>query len=268
MPRIIRQNATLVVLILYVVAVALCSYVSRTTSLAIYGLSFWHYYLYGLAYVLGAVRPATFKRDAIFAKSISIAILASLYLSMPLDAVSLATVALGFLLNISAAAALGSDRTYYGYELGNLPALQVTSFPYSITAHPMLIGNIAAFGGTLLNEEFRAHWWPLAVVHVALNIGLLIMEVGVTPRGASLSQGRNRPTAAPHRHNMGLILCVVLGAILGATLAGVGGLELNSFLGAAVGASAGGTASFLQSRYSTRIERRGDPFGIIVRSVP
>ena len=25
----------------------------------------------------------------------------------------------------------------------------------------MLVGNVAAFGGTLLNADFRRAWWPL-----------------------------------------------------------------------------------------------------------
>src|SRR5258708_13533499 len=41
----------------------------------------------------------------------------------------------------------------------------------------MILGNVAAFGGTLITPEFRQHWWPLASLHVALNIGLLVMEL-------------------------------------------------------------------------------------------
>ena len=32
-------------------------------------------------------------------------------------------------------------------------------------------------GGTLINAPFRAEWWPLASLHVVLNIGLLAMEL-------------------------------------------------------------------------------------------
>jgi hypothetical protein len=45
----------------------------------------------------------------------------------------------------------------------------------------MILGNVAAFGGTLINAPFRAEWWPLASLHVVLNIGLLAMEL-VGPR--------------------------------------------------------------------------------------
>ena len=41
----------------------------------------------------------------------------------------------------------------------------------------MILGNVAAFGGTLINPAFRELWWPLACLHVALNVGLLVMEL-------------------------------------------------------------------------------------------
>lgn len=65
----------------------------------------------------------------------------------------------------------------YGQEVGGLPPLRITAFPYSITAHPMILGNVAAFGGTLINADFRQHWWPLAALHVVLNVGLLVLEL-------------------------------------------------------------------------------------------
>ena len=80
-------------------------------------------------------------------------------------------------MNIRAAAVLGLDRTYYGREVAGLPPRRMTTFPYSLTAHPMILGNVAAFGGTLINAGFRERWWPLAGQHVALNIGLLVMEL-------------------------------------------------------------------------------------------
>ena len=41
----------------------------------------------------------------------------------------------------------------------------------------MILGNVAAFGGTLINPGFAQDWWPLAGLHVAFNIGLLAMEL-------------------------------------------------------------------------------------------
>lgn len=143
---------------------------------AIYAVSFWHYYLYWLAYRYRAVALGVFKRDAAVAKALALAALATAYFAYPFDALSLALVAVGFALNLAGAVALGSDRTYYGHEVAGLPARRVSAFPYCVVAHPMLAGNMLAFGATLLNEGFRAGWWPLACAHVALNAGLLLME--------------------------------------------------------------------------------------------
>ena len=158
------------------------AYLDGRTALAIYSLSFWHYYLYWLAYFYGAVSLRVFKRDAISMKSVSLIALGAVYLTAPLDVASLVVVASGFLLNSVAAAALGPDRTYYGHEVADLPHQKNTAFPYSIMSHPMLVGNIAAFGGTMINADFRQQWWPLACTHVAMNLGLLVMELVVAPR--------------------------------------------------------------------------------------
>ena len=98
----------------------------------------------------------------------------------------------------------GLDRTYYGHEVAGLPARRITAFPYSLTSHPMILGNVAAFGGTLINPASAQQWWPLAGLHVVLNIGLLAME---------LAGPRHRRAV---RIGGGLVLG---GALLGAILA-------------------------------------------------
>ncbi len=168
---------------LIVLAVLLGAVPDRNLPLAVYLLSFWHYYLYWLAFTFGAIPFAAFKRDAVAMKTVSVAALAIVYLATPIDPLSLFVIAAGSLLNIRAAAALGVDRTYYGYEVAGLPPRRITAFPYSLTSHPMILGNVAAFGGTLINPGFREQWWPLACLHVALNIGLLAMEQAGKARG-------------------------------------------------------------------------------------
>jgi len=145
-----------------------------------YALSFWHYLSYWLAYYYGTVELKIFKNDAVVMKTISLVILAYLYLAFPLDYLSLSVVAAGFLLNIVASSRLGPDRTYYGYELTDMPHRVITGFPYSLIPHPMLSGNILAYAGTLINDGFRQQWWSLAVIHIALNFGLIFMETRIT----------------------------------------------------------------------------------------
>ena len=168
---------------LAVVSVALASaWFDATWAAAVYLLSFWHYFLYWLAYCYGAVEPREFRREAVFWKTIALFALGGAYLTAPLDLFSLSVVAAGFLLNALAARALGTERTYYGHELLDLPPNKITAFPYSWIAHPMLVGNVAAFGGTLLNADFRRAWWPLAVAHILMNLSLIVMELAVTPQ--------------------------------------------------------------------------------------
>jgi len=174
---LVGRNGSTLACALFVLVVLLGAALDGSLPLAVYLLSFWHYYLYWLAFAFGAVPFDVFKRDAVAMKTVSVLALAMVYLAAPLDLASLTVIAGGFLLNLRAASVLGMDRTYYGHEVADLPQQRITVFPYSLVAHPMIVGNVAAFGGTLINPEFAQHWWPLAGLHVALNIGLLVMEL-------------------------------------------------------------------------------------------
>ncbi len=201
---VVVRNGSSLACLLFVLAVLVGALVDRSLPLAIYLLSFGHYTLYWVAFAFGTIAFDVFKRDAIAMKTVSVAALAFVYLRAPLDLASLAVISGGILLNIRAAAALGLDRTYYGHEVAGLPARRITGFPYSLTSHPMILGNVAAFGGTLINADFRQQWWPLAALHVALNIGLLAMELAGPRRRHAVRIGG------------GLVLG---GALLGAILA-------------------------------------------------
>lgn len=203
---VVGRNGSTLACVLFVLVVLLAAALDRSLPLAVYLLSFWHYYLYWLAFAFGAVPFDVFKRDAVAMKTASVAALAVVYLAEPLDLASLAVIAGGILLNVRAAAVLGIDRTYYGHEVAGLPPRRITEFPYSLIAHPMIVGNVAAFGGTLINPAFARHWWPLAGLHVALNIGLLVMELA----------GRGRAV----RIGGGLVFAIVLVATLTITRAG------------------------------------------------
>jgi hypothetical protein len=174
---------------LFVLVVALGTGIEGEPALAVYLLSYWHYYIYWMAFAFGGVPFDVFKRDAMAMKAVSVAVLAVAYLAAPLDLASLAVIAGGVLLNVRAAAVLGLDRTYYGHEVAGLPPLRIFAFPYSLIAHPMIVGNIAAFGGTLINPAFAGRWWPLAVLHVVLNIALLAMELAGKPRARLVGIG-------------------------------------------------------------------------------
>ena len=191
----------------FVVAMAGAVAVDLDPGVAVYALSFWHYFVYLLGYLFCAVPLAAFKRDAIMMKSVAMVALGWAYLSGAPDLLSVTVMTLGFALNSYAAMIMGSDRCYYGYEIGGLPGRRITSFPYSLTAHPMLIGNIVAFAGALLNPDFRERWWPLAMAHVGMNVGLLIMET-------TLSAGSRSARSVAARWIMGLVI-PAFGAVIG-----------------------------------------------------
>ena len=161
---------------LFVVLIVALAYAARSLELAVYALSFWHYLVYALAFLWRAIAHERFIRDSLMLKGLSLApFVLVLSITIP-NALSLIVMAIGFTFNIAAARALGKERTYYGYELAALPPKHITSFPYSLTAHPMLIGNMLAYGGTLLDETFRNAWWPLGVLHVILNLLIIVSE--------------------------------------------------------------------------------------------
>lgn len=173
MPTVDRITLATVVFSVAVLAVA---HAAGRWDLAVYALSFWHYLFYILAYVWRRIPHDAFKRDSLLLKSISMAALAFVLVSTLPSLLSLAVMAAGFALNISAAAALGADRTYYGVEIGGMPVDRVESFPFSVVPHPMLTGNMIAYGALLLDDGIRQHWWPLALLHVLLNLLVLLNE--------------------------------------------------------------------------------------------
>lgn len=217
------------------------------SALAVGVLSFWHYALYWLAWRYRAIPMNTFKRDAVTMKSVALLALGAAYCTAPPDPWSIAAVCAGFLLNLAAARALGPDRTYYGHELAGMPPLRVRAFPYSHIAHPMLIGNMLAFGGTLLNPAFRADWWPLACAHVALNAGLMMMETATGPsRGPTAGRGAGAGIAL-----------VLAGAALGAATTYPGGVA--AVIAAAV--IGGGSSAYARVLVRTHAAPAAAPAG-------
>lgn len=259
-----RGGVTLAASLLFVAVAGAAAWLAGSQTLAVCALGFWHYYLYALAYRYGAVPLPVFKRDAVLMKSVALLALASAYFSAPLDYLSLATVAAGFGLNTLAAAALGPERTYYGEEVANLLRRRVTRFPYSVLAHPMLVGNMLAYGGTLLSAGFREQWWPLACAHVALNLGLLLMERHVTPLRLGAA-GIARPARGAWWARLAaLSVAAALFAGCAALLSGLAAAPLA----AAVGTAAAIYAGILCFAYTAPAPMPGAPHPAVPERMP
>lgn len=142
------------------------------------GGSFVHHVLY--VAVLGSredVSFGTFRRDAMFYKTLSLAILGSLYVAcFDFDAVSLALVASGFGTAALAADALGLDRAWFGAELGVCRPERIDRFPYGSIPHPMILGSIVGLVGLATLESFRDAWPWLVPIHVAFYLVHLLQE--------------------------------------------------------------------------------------------
>jgi hypothetical protein len=143
----------------------------------VYLFSFVHYFLYVVAYTFRAVEPGRFARDASLFQLIALVALGYEYVRTGFDAPSLAIAALGFGLSGLAFLRLGSDRSYFGAELGGVPPKRVTGFPYGVVPHPMIVGKLVGFAGLALDGPFRAAWWPLLLGHVACYVVVLCQEV-------------------------------------------------------------------------------------------
>ena len=92
------------------------AYAAERWALAVYALSFWYYLVYVLAFFWRQVTLDRFIRDSVLLKTLSLAALASvLWTTLP-NPVSIIVMAAGFALSIAATRALGTERTYYGFE--------------------------------------------------------------------------------------------------------------------------------------------------------
>jgi len=231
------EHASTVVGAIFFAAVGLAAVFTVHTIAAVYIASFWQYLVYAMAFLERRVSLDAFQRDALLTRSASLVAFGWAYLSQPISVLSLMLVAAGFALNAAAVRALGADRTYYGVELAGLPPKRVEGFPYSWMSHPMLVGNMAAFGGALLNFEFARQWWPLAVLHVALNLAIILMEAYVRP-----PTPERRPAAKrekPLIASAGMLgLWGLLGAGVGVGIGAVGRSDDWMFAGP-IGAAAG-----------------------------
>lgn len=169
-------------------------------DMAVYALSFWHYPVYALAFMGREIGFEDFKRDAILLKAISIAAFVVVILTSFPNPLACLVMAVGFGLIMSATWVLGKDRTYFGFEIGGLPGERVSGFPFSVVPHPMLSGNVIAYSAMLLDDQLRANWWPLSVLHALLNILMIIMEANA---------GKNRTSAILYSA-IGLVLWAAL----------------------------------------------------------
>lgn len=119
--------------------------------------SFRHYLVYitTFAFRQPMVAHGEFMRDVWLYKTIALTHLSARLLPLvefPQDGPGLLLALLGFFITMSATAQLGMVRTYFGSELGFVKPEWVSGFPYGVIPHPMIVGQIFAYGSIM-------YWW-------------------------------------------------------------------------------------------------------------
>ena len=160
----------------YLTFMGTCALFTQSYSTFFFATSFYHYFVYAATYHQRTnIAFGAFKRDALLYKSLALtqAFIQYVYrfdYSAP-DFVSLGLIALGFGLAAMATKALGVDRTYFGWELGEITGGYVSSgFPYGVIPHPMIVGGIIGWLGIHKLDAFREAWPMYVPLHVCLYI--------------------------------------------------------------------------------------------------
>ena len=165
-------------------------------NFAFLATSFHHYFIYfGTFYQRVGVAYYRFQRDAEFYKVISIGQLALKYVLVTsrdgIDWTSMALIVGGYSVAGAAAVALGIDTTYFGIELGISKPIRVTSFPYNVIPHPMIVGACVALSGFHKLEGLREEHPYVAPTHIMLYLLHMTQEIfDIHAGGAGVARGR------------------------------------------------------------------------------
>ena len=149
------------------VYILLCYALGPTAFLIL--TSFRHYMIYMTTFAFRdpPVAHGYLMRDAKLFKTIALAHLARRLLplvQLPRDVPGLLLAVAGFSITMMATARLGFVRTYFGSELGFVKPKWIIGFPYGYIPHPMIVGQLIAFGSIL-------YWWRASLT--TNNVALL-----------------------------------------------------------------------------------------------
>eukprot|EP00471_Norrisiella_sphaerica_P002001 CAMPEP_0184482826 /NCGR_PEP_ID=MMETSP0113_2-20130426/4420_1 /TAXON_ID=91329 /ORGANISM="Norrisiella sphaerica, Strain BC52" /LENGTH=584 /DNA_ID=CAMNT_0026862819 /DNA_START=139 /DNA_END=1893 /DNA_ORIENTATION=- len=141
--------------------------------------SFYHYIIYlGTFYNRRDIAFGTFKRDAVFYKTIAVSTLAYYYIKhFEVDVISIILLAVGYTIAISATKALGIDKTYFGSELGHCKPEYISAFPYNCIPHPMIVGACIGLLGFHKLAGLRHEMPYLVPTHIILYLLHMTQEI-------------------------------------------------------------------------------------------
>lgn len=151
--------------------------------------SFRHYVVYmsTFAFRQPAVAHGYLMRDAKLYKTIALMHLARRVLplvKLPSDIPCVLLAAAGFATTMMATMRLGFVRTYFGSELGFVKPDWIEGFPYGTIPHPMIVGQLFAFGsilawfgGRLNTPDHVIGTMPLLVAHMSFYTAHMVQEM-------------------------------------------------------------------------------------------
>ena len=130
--------------------------------------SFRHYLIYMTTFAFRSppVAHGYLVRDCKLFKSMALAHLGHHLLplvELPRDVPGVLLAIAGFSITILATMRLGFVRTYFGSELGFVKAKWIEGFPYGYIPHPMIAGQLIAFGSIL-------YWWQASLTTETLAL--------------------------------------------------------------------------------------------------
>lgn len=161
----------------------LVSYALGSTAFLIL-TSFRHYMIYMTTFAFRnpPVAHGYLMRDAKLFKSMALAHLGQRLLplvELPRDWPGVLLAIIGFSITILATLRLGFVRTYFGSELGFVKPEWISGFPYGYIPHPMIIGQLVAFGSILYwwRESMTTETIALLVAHMSFYTAHMLQEM-------------------------------------------------------------------------------------------
>ena len=162
--------------------------------------SFVHYAVYASTYhQRTGIAFGAFKRDALLYKTLALAQAGAQFVyrfdyASP-DWLALGLIGGGFGLATFSAHRLGLDRTYFGWELGEITGDYVERFPYGYIPHPMILGGILGWCGLGKLDGFRAAWPAYVPLHCACYLAHAVQEHFAIHANGKLAASGAEPSA-------------------------------------------------------------------------
>ena len=174
------MNGFLESALLALAALVLLAFLFGDAGVLIYLPSFAYHGVNLQAFVFRRTDAAAFAHRSVGFRSLAFGLLAVLAVwsgEVRFSAVGLSLLIGGLGLHTLAVRTLGPTRTCYGMELGVVPRVPVTTFPYNVIAHPMHAGSIMQFAGAAILCPALGQHFPLLIPgHVALTVLTAFVE--------------------------------------------------------------------------------------------